>query len=66
MEKTAQTIITDEAQSIKGAIKELTNDGFFPGFHLLDCFHILKNAKKYLKDKSLLTQLKNLVHVRTK
>ena len=61
-----QTIITDEAMSIKGAIKDLAEDKHFEGVHLLDCYHILKNVKKNLKDRSLLKQLKNLVHARTK
>lgn len=61
-----QTIITDEAMSIKGAIKDLAEDKYFEGVHLLDCYHILKNVKKNLKDRSLLKNLSNLVHARTK
>lgn len=34
--------------------------------HLLDCYHILKNVRKHLKDRSLLKNLSQLVHARTK
>ena len=52
MESQPTTIITDEHRSIIQALLSLKETGEWSGQHLLDSYHILKNLKKGLQNKS--------------
>ena len=55
-----QIIATDESQAAKSAIEQLKNDRQFQGVHVLDLFHILKNVRKKIKDKSQISYYSQL------
>jgi hypothetical protein len=55
-------IISDEDTALNAALKNLKREGLFEGVHLLDCYHILRNIKKNLEDKSHWELFKELVY----
>lgn len=56
-------IISDESAAIKASIKTLKEDNIFHGIHLLDLYHILKNTKKKLIEKSNLKLFSKLSQI---
>lgn len=48
-DKSPQTFITDEQNTIATALSALAERGIFKGAHLLNPFHILKNLRKELR-----------------
>lgn len=51
--KMPSVIITDEQKSINYAITELKKAGKFDGQHLLDIFHVLRNARKNISKNTM-------------
>ena len=61
MENQPSAILTDDQASIKAALNDLYEDGVFGGTHLQDSFHILRNLRHKLIDKSRMKYFSKLM-----
>lgn len=60
MDKQPKVIVSDEGTGIVAALKDMKLNDDFHGHHLLDCYHILKNVKNKLSNKTHLDIFKDL------
>ena len=58
-----KVVISDGCSGIESALGHLNNEGYTIT-HLRDAYHVLKNYRKRLVDKTLLGNLKELVHAK--
>ncbi len=65
MGKHPQTIITDEEVAIGKAIRELKDERFYHGHHLLDTFHVLTKFRKAVETDTF-QYLRKMIHAKDK
>jgi hypothetical protein len=68
--RTPQTIITDEQQSMASAISALKERGFYAGVHINDPWHIMRTLRKKLvgpdeEQRDLMRAFKTVIYSRS-
>ena len=61
MKSQPSAIFTDDQAAMKGALKDLSEDGVYGGTHLQDTFHILRNLRHKLIDKKKIQHFSKLM-----